>query len=170
MWYFRDKGQIPDDVVKGSLIRACTTSFGSICFGSLLVAIITTIRIIAESAARSRNNNIFVRLFCCFVACILRVMEDILNYFNRYAYTFVSIYGEAYIPSAKRAFKLFAHYGFGFFFFFYLFITHLKDEFLIDNLNRRNNERFVDRKCNWNGMFLGSDALCISSIRNCDLL
>lgn len=109
MWYFRD--EIPDGVVKGALIRACTTSFGSICFGSLLVAIVTTIRVISESMARDSNNNIFLRLFCCMVACCLRIFEDLLNYFNRYAYTFIAIYGEPYIPSGKRAFRLFAYYG-----------------------------------------------------------
>ena len=68
-WWF-----VPDEVgfcgkaVCGSLYRTLTTSFGSICFGSLIVAIIEAIRQLIETA-RS-NDEIGGALVCC-IDCIL---------------------------------------------------------------------------------------------------
>jgi hypothetical protein len=52
--------------VMGSLVRSLTTSFGSICFGSLLVAIVQATRALAN-AARDNENQILV----CIAMCIL---------------------------------------------------------------------------------------------------
>ena len=54
----------------GSLIRALTTSFGSICFGSLLVAIVQATKALAQSA-RSNENQILV----CIAECLLNCLE-----------------------------------------------------------------------------------------------
>lgn len=45
----------------GSVIRTLTTSFGSVCFGSLLVAILQATKAVAE-AARSEEGGSF--LYC----------------------------------------------------------------------------------------------------------
>ena len=54
----------------GSLIRALTTSFGSICFGSLLVAIVQATKALAQSA-RNNENQILV----CIAECLLNCLE-----------------------------------------------------------------------------------------------
>jgi hypothetical protein len=55
--------------VKGALFRATTTSFGSICFGSLVVAIVQTIRDIVYSlrrnAQRRRERNSAMQFILC---------------------------------------------------------------------------------------------------------
>ncbi|KAL7544446.1 hypothetical protein ACHAWF_007829 [Thalassiosira exigua] len=56
--------------VTGSLCRSLTTSFGSICFGSLLVAILQALKALANSA-RSNDNQILI----CIAECILNCLE-----------------------------------------------------------------------------------------------
>ena len=86
----------------GSLIRAMTTSFGSICFGSLLVAIVQATRALAE-AARNNDNQILV----CIADCLLSCLQSILEYFNKWAFVYVGLYGYSYIEAGKSEFVLF---------------------------------------------------------------
>lgn len=44
-WWYRERSE---GSVTGSLYRSMTTSFGSICFGSLLVAILQTLETVSE--------------------------------------------------------------------------------------------------------------------------
>ena len=56
-----------------------TTSFGSICFGSLLVAILQALRAVAQSA----KENGDAQIFACIAECILGILASILEYFNK---------------------------------------------------------------------------------------
>jgi hypothetical protein len=67
--------------VLGSFLRTITTSFGSICFGSLLVAIIQAVRQLVEMA--KQNEDLGSTLACC-IDCILGCLESLLEYFNKY--------------------------------------------------------------------------------------
>ncbi|CCW66946.1 unnamed protein product [Phytomonas sp. Hart1] len=78
-----------------------TTSFGSICFGALLVAIIELIRFLVESIDSDDN---FLK---CILDCILACIERIIEYFNTYAFVHVAIYGCGYFEAATRTFQLF---------------------------------------------------------------
>lgn len=100
-WYFVGDDHMPPNPTLASFKRAMTTSFGSICFGSLLVAIIQTIRRAANMFANHEND--FVR---CIVDCILSILESLLEYFNTYAFVHVAIYGVSYIEAAKRTWSL----------------------------------------------------------------
>jgi len=88
--------------------RSMTTSFGSICFGSLLVAIIRTLEQIAESAKNDNDGEILL----CLVSCILGCIGDILEYFNKWAYVYVGLYGYSYIDAGKNVVTLFKARGF----------------------------------------------------------
>ena len=57
--------------VWGSLKRALTTSFGSICFGALLIAIINTIRYFLAIARAEADNAI-----CAFLICIVQCLVN----------------------------------------------------------------------------------------------
>ena len=98
-WYFQ-QNNMPDNPTKKAFGRAMTTSFGSICLGSLLVAIIQTLRSFLQSL---RGDNL---LGCC-IDCILSWIEWILEYFNHYAYAQVAIYGKSFCESAKSTYALF---------------------------------------------------------------
>lgn len=100
-WYFVGSGSMPRNPTWASFRRAVTTSFGSICFGSLLVAMIKLIRYIAES--QRNHDHPFVS---CIIDCILGCLERLLEYFNTYAFVHVAIYGCGYIEAAKRTWKL----------------------------------------------------------------
>lgn len=99
--------------VSQSLRRALTTSFGSICFGSLLKAIISALRTIADySRAQARGNNAnAMALLYCVLQCILSILEDIIRYFNQWSYVFVGIYGTSYLESGKMVIELFGERG-----------------------------------------------------------
>jgi len=96
-----------------SLSRALTLSFGSICFGSLIVSILELINSILSTimhAANSSGNATLVSLLCC-VRCCVTCVEKIVQYFNRYAYTYVGIYGYSFLTAGKHVFELFSSKG-----------------------------------------------------------
>jgi len=43
--------------------------------------------------------------------CLLRCLEDLIEYFNKWAFVYVAVYGEAYIPSGKSVINLFKNRG-----------------------------------------------------------
>jgi len=99
-WYFLSGVGMPKDPTSKAFKRAMTTSFGSICLGSLLVALLQTIRYFLRSMRR--GNNWIV----CIVDCLLGIIENLINYFNMYAFTQVAIYGKTYCQAAKDTWTL----------------------------------------------------------------
>lgn len=98
----------------GALKRACTTSFGSICFGSLLVAVLQALRAVVKQAresARRSDNGAAACALCC-LECIINQLDNLIQYFNMYAYTHVAIYGKDFMSSAKDTWKMFCDRGF----------------------------------------------------------
>ncbi|CAO3636318.1 unnamed protein product [Cunninghamella echinulata] len=89
----------------GSLKRALTYSFGSICFGSLLIALIEFIRYLI-AVARSSNDNPVCGFFLCIADCIVGCFQGLFEWFNNYAFSGVAIYGKGYVESAKRTWTL----------------------------------------------------------------
>ena len=64
--------------------RAMTTSFGSICYGSLIIALIETLRAIVRTAANdsASDGNLFAA-FCLFcLDCIMACIQGMAEYFN----------------------------------------------------------------------------------------
>ena len=83
--------------VLSSLYRSLSFSFGSICFGSLVQALMTALRVIVENARQQQQNNQSNEscgaLLLCILDCIVRLLEDIVEYFNQCkfsSYGFVS--------------------------------------------------------------------------------
>lgn len=103
--------QMPSNPTAASANRALGKSFGPICFGSLLVAVIQLLRQLAQNARNDRDNNAFVQILACLAACILSMIEDLLEYFNRYAFTQVAIYGKSFIQAAKDTWRLVKSHG-----------------------------------------------------------
>lgn len=99
--------------VQNSLKRSCTTSFGSVCFGSLLNAIITALRVLADSSRENSRNdgNGGAELLYCIIQCILSLVEDIMEYFNQWSYVFVGIHGMSYLESGKAVIEMFKARG-----------------------------------------------------------
>lgn len=76
---------MPTDPTVKSLKRATTWSFGSICFGSLLIAVIQILRQVVNQARRnSDNRSSGAALFLlCILACLLAIFQDLVEYFNK---------------------------------------------------------------------------------------
>lgn len=96
--------------VRDSFVRSVTTSFGSICFGSLLVAIIKALRVMAESSRRDADNGC-AAFMLCLVECLLRCLEGIIEYFNKFAFIYVGMYGYSYLEAGKNVMTLFQNRG-----------------------------------------------------------
>ncbi|KAL7539327.1 hypothetical protein ACHAXR_009184 [Thalassiosira sp. AJA248-18] len=112
-WWFapEDAGSCCSVAIKDSFIRATTTSFGSICFGSLLVAIIQALRAMVESARQDNGNDGCAAFLLCLLDCLLRCLEDALEYFNKFAYIYVGMYGYSYLEAGKNVMTLFKQKG-----------------------------------------------------------
>lgn len=109
-WYycFKSDQGMPRWPAFGSFKRAMTYSFGSISFGSLLIALVNLIRYLLEMArsaqVQSGDNGIgaiFAMICLCCVQMFVGIIQWAITYFNHYAYTVVALYGKAYIPAAK---------------------------------------------------------------------
>lgn len=99
-YFFYGTGQAIVAPTAGALRRALTYSFGSICFGSLIVATLQTIRFCIRLF--SDDNS----LAGCIADCILGFIEGLVEYFNYYAYTQVAIYGKPYVQAARDTWRL----------------------------------------------------------------
>merc|ERR1712038_1130063 len=88
--------------------RSCTSSLGSICFGSLLVAIVQALRALANSAQNDDGGN---NCLICIAQCILSLLESILEYFNKWAFIYVGLYGYGYIEAGQNVIGLFKDRG-----------------------------------------------------------
>jgi hypothetical protein len=106
-WVAPDESGCCSRGVCNSFIRTITTSFGSICFGSLLVAILQALRAIASTARQSDD----CQLVACIFECILGCLQSILQYFNKWAFVYVGVYGNSYLESGKAVMGLFSNRG-----------------------------------------------------------
>jgi len=106
-WYFLYPSNMPENPTKAAFKRATTTSFGSICLGSLIIAIVKAMRNMAEQGRRSDNN-----IARCLCLCILQCLENLIQFFNQYAFTQVAIYGKTYCEAAKSTWELLKYRGF----------------------------------------------------------
>merc|ERR1711974_195186 len=95
-WYFL--GGSPFEVkspAPGAAKRALTTSFGSICLGSLIVAAIKFVRFLLQEATKRYP------CLACIIDCFMGIVQNLVERFNEYAYCQVAIYGKAFIPASK---------------------------------------------------------------------
>ncbi|KAH6913822.1 integral to plasma membrane protein [Coprinopsis sp. MPI-PUGE-AT-0042] len=115
-WYYfgpRSMGEMPKHPTLSAFGRASTLSLGSIAFGSLIVTILEMIRLILDTIrhnASAEGNPVEALLACC-ASCIVGCIQGLVEYFNRYAYIEIALYGKAYIPAAKDTWRLFKDRG-----------------------------------------------------------
>ena len=89
--------------VMESLWRAVTSSFGSICLGSLVVAVVKTARQVLFAMHKSnRSTTLSAVLECC-----LLLLDRALTYFNKYALVYVAMYGLDFTSAGAATTELF---------------------------------------------------------------
>jgi len=106
-WYEPSECGCCGSSINNSFLRTVTTSFGSICFGGFVVAVIQSLRMLANSAQANGDGN-----FCvCIAECLLACLASIVEYLNKWAFIYVGIYGFSYLKSARSVFTLFKNRG-----------------------------------------------------------
>jgi hypothetical protein len=105
-WYFCSRS-LPKGATRGALKRSLTNSFGSICLGSLVVAIIQFFRQLASVAQQQSraDGNIIGYILFCVLSCLISLLEWAVEFLNRYAFSYIALYGKAYFPAAKDTWK-----------------------------------------------------------------
>lgn len=111
-WYFSPH-DLPRGATRGSLKRSMTYSFGSISFGSLVLAIINSLRQLCSIAQQHEGaqGNMVGYIAFCILGCLISFLDWLAHIFNKYAFAHIALYGKAYIPAAKDTWKMFKDRG-----------------------------------------------------------
>ncbi|KAL0955969.1 hypothetical protein HGRIS_002152 [Hohenbuehelia grisea] len=115
-WYYfgpRQQGLMPKHPTTSAFVRASTLSLGSIAFGSLIVTLLELLRLVLTTIQHNANaegHPVEAILACC-AACCVGCIENLVEYFNRYAYIEIALYGKPYIGAAKDTWRLFKDRG-----------------------------------------------------------
>ncbi|KAJ9163365.1 hypothetical protein P3X46_023042 [Hevea brasiliensis] len=104
----REAASMPPNPLIKSLRYAVTTSFGSICYGSLFTAAIRTLRWEIRGLRSKIGRN--ECLLCC-VDFMFHLVETLVRFFNKYAYVQIAVYGKSFNHSARDAWELFQSTG-----------------------------------------------------------
>lgn len=108
-WYFtRDKSTIGNSTVVSSIHKAFRYHMGSAAFGSLIIAIIKTIRAVImylqDKAAKSGNKA--AQMVLCCLQCCMWCIEKCMKFINKNAYIQIAIFGYSFCKAARCAFFL----------------------------------------------------------------
>jgi len=101
-WWFapEDASSFCSPSILDSFCRCTTISFGSVCLGSLLVALVSLVRSLAQDArARGEPGS----LLLCIADCLGLMLEK----FNKYAFVYVGLYGYNFVESGDKVMRLF---------------------------------------------------------------
>ncbi|KAG6671455.1 hypothetical protein I3843_16G003900 [Carya illinoinensis] len=104
----RESSSIPPSSLMKSLRYAVTTSFGSICYGSLFTAAIRMLRWEIRGVRSKIGKN--ECLLCC-VDFLFHLVETLVRFFNKYAYVQIAVAGKSFNRSARDAWELFQSTG-----------------------------------------------------------
>lgn len=125
-WYFFEKSALkPRHPSWYAFKRAITFCFGSICFGSLVVSLVKIMRQVINFLEQKINNrrlenrqdgsnNIgwnVLSMIVSFFDFIFSQTEYWIKWFNQYAYSYLALYGETYLNSARDTFEIMKYKG-----------------------------------------------------------
>jgi len=112
IWYFsQGTGQGASGTVRKSVFRFFRYHFGSIAFGSLILAIVQLIRIILSymeaqaKKAGAKESKIAQYAFKC-LQCYLACFERFIKFLNKNAYIQIALTGKNFCFAAKDGFML----------------------------------------------------------------
>ncbi|XP_072505969.1 choline transporter-like protein 5 isoform X2 [Notamacropus eugenii] len=107
-WAFQKPQDIPSHPLCASFGRALRYHTGSLAFGSLILSVVQTLRVLLEYLnyrLKGSENACSRFLLCCFRCCFW-CLEKVLKFLNRNAYIMIAIYGQNFCSAAREAFKL----------------------------------------------------------------
>jgi hypothetical protein len=115
LWYFsQGTGQSAPATVRTSVKRLFKYHFGSIAFGSLILAIIQFIRLVlayiqAQSKKLEGKNGKVIKYALTCLSCYLFCFEKIIKFLNKNAYIQIALSGKNFWGATKDAFHLIVH-------------------------------------------------------------
>ena len=113
IWYFNHDKGTEGHFILTSFKRAFKYHFGSIAFGSLIIAIVRFLMFFLEmfkkraekSFGKKKQGKCFKCLICC-LECCLRCITKFLEFINKHAYIMISIKGDSFCTAAWEGFAL----------------------------------------------------------------
>jgi len=108
-WYFSRSVTSPrtsGSPAVTSLFRALTTSFGSLAFGSLFIAIVEFFNFLLQVSKKSNPKNRLTVFIASCLQCLLGCIEGIIRYVNKFAYIHIAMHGSSFCQGAKECFDL----------------------------------------------------------------
>lgn len=110
-WYFtRDKKTEGNATVIWSFKTAMFKHLGTVAYGSLVIAIIKTIRAVVayfQKKAKKSGNKI-LQYMLCLIQCCMWCLEKCMKFLNKNAYIQTAIHGYSFCKAARSAFFLIA--------------------------------------------------------------
>jgi hypothetical protein len=108
-WYWtRDKKALPVGVVFRSLIRVLRYHLGSLALGSLIIALVQTIRVVLQymqNRLKASKNKVVLMILRC-LDCCFACVEKFLKFISKNAYVEIAVYGYSFCDGAKQAWNL----------------------------------------------------------------
>ncbi|KAG7923140.1 hypothetical protein KL905_001406 [Ogataea polymorpha] len=108
-WYYLSHAdRCPKNAGFAAFRRSVTYSFGSICFGSLIVSVIQTLNSVAGLAKHwaAQDGGLAGYIGFYIIEIFASIMESMVRWLNEYAYSLVSLYGLDFLHAARGAFAL----------------------------------------------------------------
>jgi hypothetical protein len=112
LWYFsQGTGQNAPKTIRTSIKRLLRYHFGSIAFGSLILAIVQMIRLVlayiqAQAKKLQGKDGKVVRFVLSCLQCYLACFEKCIKFLNKNAYIQIALSGKSFCGAAKDAFSL----------------------------------------------------------------
>jgi len=104
-WYY---GKNDSQSVKTSAKVAFGSSFGSICLGSLIIAVVRAMEAVARKMMNDaeESGNYVACVIACIITCIIQCIGDILEWISLYAYVQVAVRGLGFIDATKATYSM----------------------------------------------------------------
>lgn len=111
-WYYSSDPKHHHEYESGTLCASYMTAqffnFGSICFGTGLLAFVRAMELVArmQQDEAQREGDFVTCLILCCVRCILECIGDIIEFFNEWGFVQCAIRNASYCNSVKMVFGL----------------------------------------------------------------
>ncbi|KAI8393976.1 plasma-membrane choline transporter-domain-containing protein [Radiomyces spectabilis] len=101
-WYFHSSNK--DKAWQSALIRACTTSLGTLALGALILSIVQMAQLACRYMAKYVRKS---RPLASIISVLLSFIEALVNQINHYTISFAGITSESFCSSARSGTKIF---------------------------------------------------------------